>query len=75
MHLVNSRQRRPRQYGRDRTAAVLGHGLAVVLGSVADVEPRHDPLGNAAAAPEEAVRDSGQSLGADDLYGFSQGCG
>ena len=75
VNLIDGRQRSARQHGRHRAAAVLGHRIAVVLGPMADVEPGHDPLRNAAATPEEAVRDVRQGFGADDLDRFSQGCG
>ena len=73
--LVDRRKLRARQNGRDRAAAILRHGLGIVTGAVADVEPRDHTLRYTAAPPEETMRDRAERRGANDLDGLSQGCG
>jgi len=58
----------------NRAVAVLGDGVGIVLGAVADVEAGNHSLRNPAAPPEEAVRHSGERLRANDLDLLSQGC-
>jgi hypothetical protein len=72
--LVDRRELCIRQDRGNRAAPVLGDGLHLVCGAVADVEPGDRALRNTAAPAEKAVGEPCERLGADDLDGFSQGC-
>ena len=69
MDLVNGGKLRVRVDRRDGEAAVAGDRLAVVIAAEADVEARAFADRNAAAAPEEAVREPAQADRASDLDG------
>jgi hypothetical protein len=69
MNLVNGGKRGVRVDCGDGETTVAGDRLAVVIAAVADVEAGAFADRNAAAAPEEAVRELAEADGASDLDG------
>jgi hypothetical protein len=51
VHLIDGRQLRAGQNGRDRAAAILGDGVRIVTRAVAQVEPGNDSARRSAASP------------------------
>jgi hypothetical protein len=80
MKLIGAGQGRTGKYRLYRPPPVFADGRRIVACTPADIEPRDLALGEAAAAPEEAMRHFAQRRRADDFdlfvtAGISQGCG
>ena len=74
MDLVHGRELGAGQHRGDRAPAVLVDRGAVVVAAVADVEPGELAGRNAAAAPEEAVREAAEARRANDFDAAHSAC-